>query len=137
MKLRKLEINFEDDRGLIRDILTNTNINHITYLTSKAGSVRGNHYHKKTTQHLYIVEGRMVVVAGKDENSLESDIMVSGEMVTHDPSEVHAYYAIEDCKILAMTEGVRGGKDYENDTYRLSKPILTENNYTEYVNSKR
>ena len=47
MNLKKIDTSFHDDRGEIVDILVNERIEFVTMITSKAGSVRGNHYHKK------------------------------------------------------------------------------------------
>ena len=47
MKLNKLKINFEDSRGIIMDILTHTDIQHVTFITSKKGAFRGDHHRNK------------------------------------------------------------------------------------------
>ena len=48
---------FVDDRGEITDIAENVPFNSLTLITSSKGAVRGNHYHKRTTQYTYIIEG--------------------------------------------------------------------------------
>ena len=50
MKKIKLSINYKDKRGLITDLLEKKTINAVTLITQKKGTVRGNHYHKKTIQ---------------------------------------------------------------------------------------
>ena len=50
MELRKIEPSFRDDRGDITDILVKEAIEYVTLITSNAGTVRGNHYHKQTYQ---------------------------------------------------------------------------------------
>ena len=37
---------YKDKRGLIADVIYNTKINHIAYITTKKNGIRGNHYHK-------------------------------------------------------------------------------------------
>ena len=53
MNLKKIDVNFQDERGDITDILANEPIEFVTMISSKAGSVRGNHYHKETYQWLF------------------------------------------------------------------------------------
>ena len=50
MKFKKLKINFKDKRGSISDIFYNTNIQHVAIIKSKPHALRGDHFHKKTTQ---------------------------------------------------------------------------------------
>ena len=66
MKKLKIKINFKDNRGIISDILENENINAITLITIKKGKVRGNHYHKKTYQWNYIINGKMKLVTKRN-----------------------------------------------------------------------
>ena len=46
-----------DSRGSIWDIV-DAKFRHMTIVISKRGAVRGNHYHKRTTQHTYVVSGK-------------------------------------------------------------------------------
>ena len=64
-----LELN-KDTRGEIVDIFYNENINHVATIKSKPKSIRGNHYHKLTTQHILITKGSLVYWF-KDFNSSE------------------------------------------------------------------
>ena len=48
---------FRDKRGLIADIIYNDKINHIAYITTKKNGIRGNHYHKKTIQYTFVLDG--------------------------------------------------------------------------------
>lgn len=56
MKKYKLITNFKDQRGIIKDVIQE-DINSVTYITIKKGKIRGNHYHKKTTQWNFIMSG--------------------------------------------------------------------------------
>ena len=57
----KIKPEFVDDRGLITKILDDgkTNIKSVLLITSKAGSVRSNHYHKKDAHWIYMITGSM------------------------------------------------------------------------------
>ena len=50
---------FKDKRGLIADVIYNTKINHIAYITTKKNCIRGNHYHKRTVQYTFVLDGRI------------------------------------------------------------------------------
>ena len=118
---------FKDDRGEIADVFYNENINHVAIISSKKGSIRGNHYHKLTVQHTLVIKGKMQYwYKSLDPDSKALSININaGEMVTSLPNQIHALMALEDNECLVFTEGVRGGHDYEKDTYRVKKSIVT------------
>ena len=121
-------VNFEDDRGTIRDILTHTPVEHITIITCTKGAVRGNHYHKETVQYDYVVSGQLKILARPaDGGAVEVFVAGPGTLARHDRSEAHAFIALEDSVFLSITEGTRGGSDYESDTYRLDEPLRDPN----------
>ena len=49
MKKKILPVNFQDDRGAIRDIFVDEPKQHTTIITTTKGGVRGNHYHQFST----------------------------------------------------------------------------------------
>jgi quercetin dioxygenase-like cupin family protein len=117
-------VNFEDERGTIRDIFVHSPKESCTVIFSRRGSVRGNHYHKLSTQYTYVVSGRLTILTqmvGSD--VVESHVVNPGDMVTHQPMEAHTLIADEDTVFLAFTDGLRAGEDYELDTYRLDRPL--------------
>ena len=61
MDLTKISPVFKDSRGDILDILEGQHIMHIGLLKSNPGSISGNHYHKKSTQWTYVIEGKIKV----------------------------------------------------------------------------
>lgn len=117
-------INFEDARGSIRDIFVNNPKNTCTIIVSKKGAVRGNHYHKLSTQYTYIVSGQLTMLSQKvGETTVEKHILREGDIMIHAPNEAHTLVADEDTIFLAFVDGLRGGEDYEKDTYRLEIPL--------------
>jgi len=110
-----------DDRGEITDIFYNVNIEHVAIIKTKAGSIRGNHYHKKTVQHVLILEGQMEYWTQPYDKSkeVEMKLLNPGDMVTSPEMEIHAMTFPTDNKFIVFTVGKRGGKDYEDDTYRV------------------
>ena len=48
-----------DPRGTITDAFYKCNMNHCAIITNEPGAVRGNHYHKYTTQYTLVLTGSM------------------------------------------------------------------------------
>ena len=46
------------------------------------------------------------------------------ELVSSPPFEIHALEIIEPNQFVVFSNGIRGGQDYESDTFRVT-PILT------------
>lgn len=123
MKVVSPKCAHSDDRGEITDILTKENIEYITLITSAKGTNRGNHYHKKTVQMVYILKGRMKLLTQMPENPVMATILEKGDLAVTEPMERHAMIALEDSEFMVFTRGLRGGEDYEKDTFRLSEPL--------------
>ena len=114
--------NFHDNRGSITDIFYNVDLNHVAIIDSVPFAERGNHYHAKSVQHIYIISGSLEYWY-KNDNMQESkyELCLPGDVVTSDTSEIHALRIGKDgCVFMAFTEGLRGGKDYESDTFRVA-----------------
>jgi len=120
MKIVKTKINFEDDRGMIRDVMTYTSVDAITYITFAKNAVRGNHYHNKTIQYDYIISGRLICRTKEAENGEVEEVVVeAGDFITHPFPVRHAYKALEEAVMISCTNGPRQGDKYEEDTIRL------------------
>ena len=125
MKITRLKIAHADERGSIRDILDNVPLNSITILTSKKGVIRGNHYHKKTVQWLYLLKGRIRYVSRPVKGGkARSAVMKAGDLAVSPPWEAHTAVALSDCEFLAISRGPRHGENYEADTFRLPDPLV-------------
>ena len=116
----------KDNRGEIVDIFYKKNINHVAVINSKAGAERGNHYHKNTVQHILVTKGSLEYwYKPLDSKSLPKfEILEEGDFVTSLPLEIHAFKIIKDNQFIVFTEGQRGGKDYESDTYKVDSIII-------------
>lgn len=117
----------KDERGEIVDVFYKENINHVAVINSKAGTKRGNHYHKRTTQHMLITKG-VLEYWYKPLNSkspAKREILKEGDLLTTPPLEVHALKIIKKNQFIVFSQGLRGGKDYESDTYRVKPSIIT------------
>ena len=116
-----LEIHI-DDRGTIADVFYNANLHHVAIVKSNPHALRGNHYHKETTQHMLMTKGVMEYWY-KPVGSTEPSQMVLaevGDLVSTPPYEIHALrYRDPESEFVVFSEGPRGGSDYESDTFRV------------------
>ena len=106
-----------DERGIIEDLKVGKDWS-VTYISFKKGAVRGNHYHKKTLQHDFVLSGKLQL-----EGEHFRKEMGPGDEATIKPGVQHAYKALEDSEMVSMCKGVRIGENYEEDTFRLEKPL--------------
>lgn len=118
------QINFEDARGTITDIFVKEPKEHCTIIFTKKGAVRGNHYHKLSRQHDFIVSGRMEVYGQHvGEEKISTTVVGPNDLLVWEPNEAHEFVALEDTIFITFVDGVRGGDDFEKDTFRLEKPL--------------
>ena len=112
----------KDQRGTIIDMFYDENINHVAIVTSEPGSVRGNHYHKQSTQHMLMTKGSLEYwykPLGSDEKA-QVVVAKKGDIVSTPPNEIHALrIGPEGNQFIVFSEGVRGGMNYEDDTFRV------------------
>lgn len=124
MKREKRKLNFKDSRGTIMDIFVKESYEHCVIIYSNKGSIRGNHFHKKSLQTDFMLFGRMRAFSRKQGNKKIEKFVVEPNDVTYwDRGEAHEFIALEKCAFLSFVNGPRGGNNYENDTYRLKIPL--------------
>ena len=123
MKIARPQSIHQDERGEITDIFVKEEVEYITLITSVRGSTRGNHYHEKTFQWVYVLQGRLRLLTQMPDTPVDSAILEKGDLALTMPLERHAMEALEDSIFMVFTRGPRGGEDYETDTYRLSEPL--------------
>jgi quercetin dioxygenase-like cupin family protein len=124
--MHKIEttVNHQDARGMIVDLVENQNINAVTFITFTPGAVRANHYHKKTTQWNYVTKGKIKLVTQIGDEPVKEVVLERGDLAVTVPMEKHALVGLEEAEMLVFTEGPRGGKEYESDTFRLEKALV-------------
>ncbi len=125
MKVTKPETSHKDSRGTITDILCNQHIDYVTFIDIKKDAIRGNHYHKETTQYIYILHGTILYRTRLASGEIIDSTLSQGELMFTDINEAHAMQALTDATFMVFTKGPRGGDNYETDTFRLDSPILT------------
>ena len=116
---------FRDTRGVIADVIYKNHINHIGYIYSKKNAIRGNHYHKKTSQYNFVLEGVInYYLKLKKQKKIKVIKLKKGDLILTKPNEIHAFKTISSKSIfMVFTLGIRGGKDYEKDTYRVESIV--------------
>jgi hypothetical protein len=123
MKKAKNKINYKDNRGIISDLIEKEKINSVTYITFNKNKVRGNHYHKKTTQWNYVISGKLVFFS-KINGKIKKIIGKKKDLIKIETKEHHAIKALNYSEMLVFTKGPRGGKEYESDTFRLKNNLI-------------
>lgn len=114
---------FRDERGTITDLLEGP-IDCVTRIDTRAGAIRGNHFHASSHQWAYVVSGTLTVATVEDDGVHER-LYYPGDISHEPPGLRHAWRAMTDCTVLVFTRGPRSGEAYESDTTRLEVPILT------------
>ena len=125
-KNESLEIH-TDYRGIIADIFYDVNINHVAIISSQPEVIRGNHYHKETTQHILITKGSLEYwYRSVDSQNVDTKVYNAqvGDLISTPPYEIHALKIGKDGnEFIVFSEGKRGGMNYESDTYRVESII--------------
>lgn len=125
MKLIKnIKPGFIDKRGTITRLLDNgkTNIRSVLWITSKKGTVRSNHYHKKDAHYIYVVSGKMEYYERPVKNKnfkIKKVVLSAGDMVYTPPMMIHATKFSEETVILTLSIKFRNHQSYESDTVRV------------------
>lgn len=117
---------FEDERGQITDILEKEVIEYVTIISSKKGTIRGDHYHRESVQYAFILKGSLKLLTQMPGEEIKTTFIKQGDLVFTPPMEKHAFIALEDSEFLVLTRGPRGGENYEKDTFRLIESLVSE-----------
>lgn len=115
-----------DERGRITDIFYQSNMNHGCIITNSPDAIRGNHYHKHTTQYTYVLLGNLTYYSQPVDQSQPVAVYqaVPGDVIISPPNEIHTLKSGADgCTFIAFAAGPRGGSDYESDTYRVDSIV--------------
>jgi len=126
MILHHLKPAFHDNRGQITDIIQHTPFDSVTVITCVKGAIRGNHYHKESIQYSYVLSGRVLALTQPPGGTVETADIFAHDLLETPPLERHALQALEDSVLIIITRGPRGGKEYEDDTFRVS-PLQSDN----------
>ncbi|MFH1062521.1 MAG: hypothetical protein V1747_06510 [Candidatus Omnitrophota bacterium] len=111
---------FKDARGDIQTLVVG-GIQSVQIITSKANTVRANHYHKTDSHYMYLIKGVMKYFhrpAG-DKTEPACFIIKPGQMVFTPPMVEHAVEFLEDSEFINITGKPRDQGSYEDDLVRV------------------
>ncbi|TSC72503.1 MAG: hypothetical protein G01um101438_587 [Parcubacteria group bacterium Gr01-1014_38] len=121
--LRKSEIVENSARGIIEKLVEGE-FHSVLRITSKAGTVRANHYHKRDSHLCYLVRGKIEYVyrdALDERAPLQRMIIEPGQLFYSPPMVAHAMVFLEDSEFYCFTTSPRHTqKDYEDDVVRVT-----------------
>ena len=108
---------FVDARGEIHNLFEG-HLGHVAMITSKAGTVRANHYHKKDHQYIYLISGAYEShsVDTRDTSKRQVLQVKPGDIVETPAYIAHAQKFTQDSVFLAFTTLERESGKYEEDT---------------------
>lgn len=119
---------FEDKRGSLKKIIMksklkeNEQIEEAYLLYSEKGSVRGNHYHKKTLEYFVIVSGFAKVALMNLETKTFEEINISSSdnlILIVSPNVVHAFKNVEDLPLIMLAISTREYNKLDTDTFPM------------------
>mgnify|MGYP001186915754 FL=1 len=131
-KPKFLKTVFKDKRGEIIDVFQNIKFEHSAIITFNKNAVRANHFHKKSIQYSLILSGKFIAKEVKINKNMKYNINkiktynIGPQFIFgHKPYEAHAYKCISSKGVMIVfSKGIRGGTNYEDDTYRLEKKLI-------------
>jgi quercetin dioxygenase-like cupin family protein len=115
---------FVDDRGEIQNLVEGA-FGSVILITSRAGAIRANHYHKTDYHYCWLQTGRVVYYnrpVGSHATPVERTIE-AGEVFYTPPMEEHAMRFTEDSVMLCFARNSRTMENYEADTVRV--PLIS------------
>jgi len=124
MRVWRPEPVWEDARGAITDLLDDVTVRHVGLVTSKAGTVRGNHIHQKADRYTYLLGGRMEYFEQAPEGKPTSAVLDVGSMVYTPAGTALAIRFLEDSTFLELNTEPRSQGRYEEEIVRLQHPLV-------------
>ena len=91
---------FENRAGCLKQ-LVHDGWKQVNVITSVAGAVRGNHYHKFNDEAFYVIEGWIKLTVWKDDEREEYDFK-AGDMFLIHPFVFHTFEYREDTLLISM-----------------------------------
>ena len=116
----KLQPPHTDDRGAIQ-MLVDFPIGSALVITSKKGSVRGNHYHKEDDHYSFLASGLIEYHHRPADSSQPAEVIIiqPGQMFYSPPLVVHTMKFLEDSVFYVFAKLNRDQESYEADVVRV------------------
>ncbi len=102
-----------DDRGEVTVVLKDKNVNFIEYAEfSREGVKRGHHYHTDYVEYLYVLSGRIKVIAHVFSTGEEITFEVEKcDMLTIQPNVAHGFISLSRAEVLTSGYGANPFED--------------------------
>lgn len=112
---------FRDDRGEILNILL-TPITSVARISSKAGTVRANHYHKTDWHYAFVESGQILYFEREIGTTVvpEPKVFQPGQMFFTRPNVEHAMLFSQDSVFYTFAKNVRSHDNHESDLQRVA-----------------
>lgn len=126
MKSHKINLpeGFLDERGKILPIVDD--FANVQMIYSNKGAVRANHYHKADSHYCYLITGKVEYFwRNHDEDSIQKEIFVAGDLFLTGPNIDHQMVFTEDSIMVVVSEFKRDALSYDADIVKI--PPLNEN----------
>ena len=112
-KVKKIDFQNVDNRGSLTQLI-HDGFKQINVLESKKGIQRGSHYHKRSFEAFYIINGSVQVTLWSKEEQ-ETVVFKKGDFFEISPYVLHNMLFLEDCLMVQMydipVENADGTKD--------------------------
>jgi dTDP-4-dehydrorhamnose 3,5-epimerase-like enzyme len=117
----KLGPAYKDERGMIQMVLEDEAISSVSIISSKAGSTRASHWHKKDSHYCWVQSGKIEYFERPvgSNSTPKFTLIQEGELFYTPPLAEHEMYFPEDTVFHCYSTLSRKNKNYENDTTRL------------------
>ncbi|MBI2136969.1 cupin domain-containing protein [Candidatus Woesearchaeota archaeon] len=97
MRQMHLKEIFSDARGKIESIHSGIPFREMNRFTSEKGAVRGGHYHKESTELIYVVEGKVELEVRDVKTGKTSKVVLAkDDCLLIEPYEAHSARMLED-----------------------------------------
>lgn len=103
--MKRLKANFEhlDKRGVFLEVYRGKGWKELNFFSLKRGFSRGGHYHKKTLELFFVIEGKCLVKIVNIKNpKLRRFIAREKDIFLVEPYETHYLKALQDTKMIAL-----------------------------------
>lgn len=111
----KPDFQFSDQRGCLYQ-LAHSGWNQINFIFSRAGTLRGNHYHKVNKEAFFVINGNFKLsISTLDSSVSETYELNTGDFFIINPNLIHSFSYLTDTSLISFYDkGVElsnGNKD--------------------------
>lgn len=97
-----VDFEFSDERGCLKQLVHN-GWNQVNFISTIAGSFRGNHYHKKNIEAFYVISGKFTLVAENLEGSVREEyVITAGDFFKIKPLIIHSFDYLENTQLISF-----------------------------------